>query len=125
MALAVVGFTPIHSVTRDEIFEIPKGTWARRMSGDKVQILPDHIRLTLGIRDILVLHNHDDVPQIFGPTLLMPGQGFRLPFDRPAEYTFACTAHASGQMTIVVEPNPTTPWAKIRFRLVEFLGALR
>jgi hypothetical protein len=125
VALGVVGFTPIHSITRDRIFEIPKGTWARRMLGDKVQILPDHIRLTLGVRDILVLHNHDDVPQIFGPTLLMPGQGFRLPFDRAAEYTFACTAHASGQMTIVVEPNPTTPWAKIRFRIVELLGGLR
>jgi hypothetical protein len=71
------------------------------------------------------LHNHDDVPQIFGPTLLMPGQGFRLPFDRAAEYTFACSAHASGQMTIVVEPNPTTPWGKIRFRVLELLSALR
>ena len=116
---------PIHSASRDRIFEIPKGTWSRRMSGDKVEILPDHIRLTLGIRDILVLRNHDDVPQIFGPTLMMPGQSFRLPFERAAEYTFACTAHASGQMTIVVEPNPTTPWAKIRFRVVELLGALR
>jgi hypothetical protein len=89
------------------------------MSGDKVEILPDHIRLTLGIRDILVLHNQDDVPQIFGPTLMMPGQSFRLPFERAAEYTFACTAHASGQMTIVVEPNPTTPWARIRWRVAE------
>ena len=124
LVLVVVGLIPIQSVTRDRIFEIPKGTWARRMSGDKVQILPDHIRLTLGIRDILVLHNHDDVPQIFGPTLLMPGQGFRLPFDRAAEYTFACTAHASGQMTIVVEPKPTTPWAKIRWRIVDLLGRL-
>lgn len=125
LALALSGLIPIHSVTRDRIFEIPKGTWARRMSGDRVQILPDHIRLTLGIRDILVLHNQDDVPQIFGPTLLMPGQGFRLPFDRAAEYTFACTAHASGQMTIVVEPNPTTPWAKVRWRVIELLGRLR
>jgi hypothetical protein len=123
--LAVVGFTPIHSTSRDRIFEIPKGTWSRRMSGDKVEILPDHIRLTLGIRDILVLRNHDDVPQIFGPTLMMPGQSFRLPFERAAEYTFACTAHASGQMTIVVEPNPATPWAKIRWRVTELLGALR
>ena len=67
VALAWVGFTPIHSTSRDEIFEIPKGTWARRMSGDKVEILPDHIRLTLGVRDVLVLRNRDDVPQIFGP----------------------------------------------------------
>ena len=124
-ALAVIGFTPIESASRDEIFAIPKGTWVRRMSGNKVEILPDHIRLTLGIRDILVLRNQDDVPQIFGPTLMMPGQTFRLPFERAAEYTFACTAHASGQMTIVVEPNPTTPWARIRWRLIELSSTLR
>jgi hypothetical protein len=123
-ALAVVGFIPIQSASRDKIFAIPKGTWARRMSGDKVEILPDHIRLTLGIRDILVLRNQDDVPQIFGPTLMMPGQSFRLPFERAAEYTFACTAHASGQMTIVVEANPNTPWARIRWRLIELLSTL-
>jgi hypothetical protein len=121
----VVGFTPIRSVSRDRIFAIPKGTWARRMAGDQVEILPNHIRLTLGIRDILVLRNQDDVPQTFGPTLMMPGQSFRLPFERAAEYTFACTAHASGQMTIVVEPNPTTPWARIRWRLGELLSTYR
>jgi hypothetical protein len=125
VALAVVGLTPIESVSRDEIFAIPKGTWARRMSGDKVEILPDHIRLTLGIRDVLVLRNQDTVPQIFGPTLMMPGQSFRLPFERAAEYTFACTAHASGQMTIVVEPNPTSPWARIRWRLIELASIFR
>lgn len=124
VALAAVGLTPIQSPSRDRIFAIPKGTWKRRMSGDKVEILPDHIRLTLGIRDILVLRNQDDVPQIFGPTLMMPGQSFRLPFEKAAEYTFACTAHASGQMTIVVEPNPTTPWARIRWRLSELASPL-
>jgi hypothetical protein len=120
-ALGCIGLVPIHTASRDEIFEIPKGTWARRMSGDKVEILPDHIRLTLGLRDILVLRNHDDVPQIFGPTLMMPGQSFRLPFERASEYQFACTAHASGQMTIVVEPNPVTPWARIAWRVRELL----
>lgn len=125
LTLAVAGFAPIHSASHDRIFTIPKGTWARRMSGDKVEILPDHIRLTLGIRDILVLRNQDDVPQVFGPTLMMPGQNFRLPFERAAEYTFACSAHASGQMTIVVEPNPNTPWARIRWRLVELLSTFR
>ena len=125
VVLAIVGFTPIRSASHDRIFTIPKGTWARRMSGDKVEILPDHIRLTLGLQDILVLRNQDDVPQIFGPTLMMPGQSFRLPFERAAEYTFACTAHASGQMTIVVEPNPNTPWARIHWRLQELLSNFR
>jgi hypothetical protein len=119
--LTCIGFVPIESGARDEIFEIPEGTWARRMSGDKVNILPDHIRLTLGLRDVLVLRNHDDVPQIFGPTLMMPGQSFRLPFERAAEYQFACTAHASGQMTITVDEAPVTPWARLRWRARELL----
>jgi len=110
-----------HSVSRDEIFEIPKGTWARRMTGDKIEILPNEIRLTLDIRDILVLKNLDDVPQIFGPTLMMPGQSFRLPFAVASSYQFACTAHASGQMTVIVEPFPATMWARIRWRVREFL----
>ena len=121
--LLCIGLLPVHTDSRDRIFEIPKGTWARRVSGDKVEILPDHIRLTLGLRDVLVLRNHDDVPQIFGPTLMMPGQSFRLPFERAAEYQFACTAHASGQMTIVVEPNPTMPWSRLLWRARELLQA--
>jgi hypothetical protein len=112
--------TPIPSDSRDEIFEIPKGTWARRMAGDPIEILPDEIRLTLGVRDVLVLKNLDDVPQIFGPTLMMPGQSFRLPFALASSYQFACTAHASGQMTVIVEPFPTTLWARLRWWIREY-----
>jgi hypothetical protein len=91
------------------------------MAGEPVEILPSEIRLTLGVRDVLVLRNLDDVPQIFGPTLMMPGQSFRLPFAVASSYQFACTAHASGQMTIVVEPRPETPWARLRWRVRELL----
>jgi hypothetical protein len=119
--VAWAGLAPIHTASRDELFEIPKGTWARRMAGDDVSILPDEIRLTLGVRDILVLRNLDDVPQIFGPTLMMPGQSFRLPFEQASEYQFACTAHASGQMTVIVEEHPTTPSARIRWRVRELI----
>jgi hypothetical protein len=123
-ALAWAGAAPVQTASRDEVFEIPKGTWARRMSGDPVEILPNEIRLTLGIRDILVLRNLDDVPQIFGPTLMMPGQSFRLPFERASEYQFACTAHASGQMTVIVEPALDTPWARIVWRVRELAREL-
>jgi hypothetical protein len=123
--LAWAGLTPVDreqvSASREEIFEIPQGTWARRMSGEKIGILPDEIRLTLGIRDILLLRNHDDVPQIFGPALMMPGQSFRLPFEQASEYQFACTAHASGQMSVIVEPYPATPWARIHWRVRELM----
>ena len=93
-ALAWAALAPIEPASRDELFEIPQGTWARRMAGDKVEILPDTIRLTLGINDVLLLRNLDDVPQVFGPALIMPGQSFRLPFEAASTYSFACTAHA-------------------------------
>jgi hypothetical protein len=118
-ACAWLAFAPIEPGSRDEIFAIPKGTWARRMSGDAVEILPSEVRLTLGVRDVLVLENHDDVPQIFGPTLMMPGQSFRLPFAVASSYVFTCTAHASGQLQVIVEPFPATPWARLRWRLRE------
>lgn len=123
-AAAWASFTPIRTNSRDVLFEIPKGTWARRMAGNKVEILPSRIRLTLGLRDILVLRNLDDVPQIFGPTLMMPGQSFRLPFAVASDYQFACTAHASGQMTIIVDPRPESAWARLQWRLRQLPGAI-
>ena len=115
-AVAWAAFAPVTFASRQETFEIPKGTWARRMAGDKVEILPSRIYLTLGIRDVLLLRNLDDVPQIFGPTLMMPGQSFSLPFEIAGSYQFACTAHASGQMTVVVDAQPDTPWRRIVWR---------
>jgi len=95
-ATAWAALTPIRSASRDVIFEI---------------------RLTLGLKDVLLLKNMDDVPQVFGPTLMMPGQSFRLPFAVASDYQFACTAHASGQMTVIVEPLPQSVWARIGWRL--------
>jgi hypothetical protein len=115
-AVAWAAITPITFASREETFEIPKGTWARRMAGNKVEILPSQIYLTLGIRDVLLLKNLDDVPQIFGPTLMMPGQSFRLPFEVASSYQFACTAHASGQMTVVVDARPDTSWRRLMWR---------
>ena len=115
-AMGWAALTPIRAESRDNLFEIPKGTWARRMAGNKVEILPAEIRLTLGVRDILVLKNLDDVPQVFGSILMMPGQSFRLPFAMAASYQFSCTAHLSGQMSIIVEPNPRSPWARLSWR---------
>jgi hypothetical protein len=116
LVVAWAGFAPIELPSREQAFDIPKGTWARRRAGDLVEILPDRIRLTLGLNDVLLIRNHDDVPQTFGPTIMMPGQSFSLPFERAASYQFVCSAHASGSLTIDVEPEPVMPWAKIHWR---------
>jgi hypothetical protein len=123
-AVAWASFAPLHFDAREEVFEIPKGTWARRMAGDKVEILPATIRLTLGVHDVLLLRNLDDVPQVFGPTVMMPGQSFRLPFEVASTYSFACTAHLSGQMTIVVYPQPVSPWQRLSWRTLALWNAV-
>ncbi|MEA3025374.1 MAG: hypothetical protein QOF91_659 [Alphaproteobacteria bacterium] len=115
--LGWAALAPIELASRDELFEIPHGTWARRMAGEKIEILPNTIRLTLGINDVLLLSNADEVPQIFGPTLIMPGQSFRLPFASASTYNFACSAHASGQLNVIVEPTPARGWETLRWRL--------
>jgi hypothetical protein len=117
-------FAPIALSTRDELFEIPKGTWARRMGGARIEILPAEVHLTLGANDVLLLRNLDDVPQIFGPVLIMPGQSFRLPFEQASHYQFACTAHASGEMSVIVEPMPSAGWDRIRWRAVRAYAAI-
>jgi hypothetical protein len=120
-ALAWAALAPIQAASRDELFEIPAGTFARRMAGEKLEILPDTIRLTLGANDVLLLRNLDDVPQVFGPVLIMPGQSFRLPFEVASTYSFACSAHASGQMSVVVEPALTRGWPTLRWRAGQWL----
>ena len=117
-------FAPLHFDSREETFEIPKGTWARRMAGEKLEILPPEIRLTLGVRDVLLLHNNDNVPQQFGPVLLMPGQRFRLPFEVASTYSFACTAHLNGQLLVVVQEQPLTPWRRLAWRATRTWAAL-
>jgi hypothetical protein len=111
---SAAALVPVRYVAGDAAYEIPKGTWARRMAGEDLDILPERIRLVSGMT--LVLKNSDDVPQIFGPTLIMPGQTLRLPFEKPAEYQFECTAHVSGQMTIVVDEAPISLLGRLRWR---------
>jgi len=119
--LAWAATAPIEPASRDELFEIPRGTWARRMAGEKVEILPDTIRLTLGLNDVLLLRNLDEVPQVFGPALIMPGQSFRLPFEVASTYSFACTAHAKGSMSVIVDPAPAQGWPTLRWRARQWL----
>ncbi|HVJ03030.1 MAG TPA: hypothetical protein VM662_12665 [Sphingomonas sp.] len=122
LSLAVLGalgwaaLAPIEATSHEELFEIPRGTSARRLAGEKIEILPQTIRLTLGLNDVLVFRNSDSAPHIFGPTLIMPGQSFRLPFAQASTYSFQCTAHADGHLDIIVEPHPAPGWQRVRWR---------
>ena len=113
---AWAALSPIESESREQVYAIPKGTFARRMAGENVEILPSQIRLQIGVKDILVLENRDDVPQLFGPVLIMPGQNFRLPFGRASRYQFACSLHANGQLEVIVDPAPEAGLPRLLWR---------
>jgi hypothetical protein len=123
--LAWAALAPIELASRNEVFEIPHDTWARRMAGEKIEILPQTIRLTLGLNDVLLLRNADEVPYVFGPTLVMPGQSFSLPFASASTYNFMCAAHASGQLNVIVEPTPASGWQTLRWRLRKLTKTVR
>ncbi|HEX7270692.1 MAG TPA: hypothetical protein VF420_00940 [Casimicrobiaceae bacterium] len=127
LVLAIVGlgvpawaaFAPLSADSREAVYEIPKGTFARRQAGETFDLIPAEIRLTMGVKDVLVMKNHDDVPHLFGPVLIMPDQTFRLPFRKASTYLFTCPLHTSGLLTIVVEPEPELGWARLRWRTAE------
>lgn len=115
VALGWAALAPVEADSRDELFEIPPGTSARRIAGEtELAILPQTIRL--GVNDVLVLRNADAAPHVFGPTLIMPGQTFRLPFAKAATYSFLCTAHADGQLKVIVAAPPAPGWERLRWR---------
>ena len=114
--LGWAALAPVDAVSHEQLFEIPPGTSARRMAGEELEILPHTIRLQLGLNDVLVLRNADAAPHVFGPTLIMPGQSFRLPFTTASTYSFLCTAHADGQLNVIVEPAPAPGWERFRWR---------
>jgi hypothetical protein len=122
--IAIAAMWPVTFASREELFDIPKGTWARRMAGDKREVLPSEIDLLTDIHNVLLLKNSDDVPQMFGPTLLMPGQTLRIPFTRASQNSFACTAHASGQLLVVVEEAPSWPWSRLSWRVRQMFRKL-
>jgi hypothetical protein len=128
LALLVVGglgwsaLAPIPSGARERLFEIPPGTSERRIAGEHdLEILPQTIRLQ--VHEVLALRNADSAPHVFGPTLILPGQTFRLPFRQAATYSFLCTAHADGQLNVIVEPGPAPGWERLRWRWERLAGA--
>jgi hypothetical protein len=120
-AAAWAAFAPLPMGSRELVYVVPKGS-ATRLADGAASGLPGRLRLTVGIRDVLVLRNDDDVPTSLGPILLAPGQTYRIPFREPAEFQLSCSAHPDGQIAVVVVPAPSRGWARLAWRVAEALG---
>jgi hypothetical protein len=118
----VAPFAPLPSGPRETVYVIPKGTASRQALGVKSTVLPDVMRFTLGVRDVLVLRNEDDVAATFGPVRLEPGQTYRVPFRTATTFQLACSVHEEGQIGIVVTPAPRVGWERLQWRVMNLIG---
>ena len=79
--------------------------------------LPAEIRLTRGVRDVLLLRNDGRAPVVFGPLKIGPGRELRLPFGEAGLYTYACPPVAGKVVRVRVVDAPDPGWGRLRWRL--------
>lgn len=119
---AWAAFAPLSSRSRELIYVIPPGTAARAKAGTPITVLPSPVHLTLGIRDILVLTNDDEVIHQLGPVILGSRQTYRIPFRQPGRFQYACSLHAAGTLSLVIKPAPAAGLPRLRWRLERVAG---
>ena len=103
-------------------FVIPPGTAARLRAGEPVAVLPSPIHLIVGVRDVLVLTNDDDAVHQVGPIVLGSRQTYRIPFRRAGRFQYACSLHAAGTLSLVIDPPPAAGLERLRWRVAQLTG---
>ncbi|MBI3763854.1 MAG: hypothetical protein HY260_18575 [Chloroflexi bacterium] len=89
-------------VSREIVFTIPPGTAELIKAGGDPKIVPAEILFTLGLQDVLVIHNQDVTGHTFGPYWVAAHDTLRVQFSNPVEYEGYCSVHPSKQVKIVV-----------------------
>lgn len=82
------------------VVDVPAGTGARISRGEKVELIPSQVDLSVG--DTIVIANADDQLHEVGPFSVRAGETLRYTFDRAGTYVGNCTVHPSGTVEIVV-----------------------
>lgn len=124
LALLWGALAPLRYPSHERVFEIPPHALDPAPDARRVP-LPRALQLTLGVQDVLLLRNRDRVGHVFGPLQLRPGQEFRLPFEHPGDYRYACPPVAGGELLVHVVPQPDPGWDRLRWRLGALVDRLR
>ena len=91
---------------RTVAYVIPPGTNAQLANGEDVLDIPEEIVLTIGLHDILVIENQDNVVHTFGLFTILPQTTLTKRFTTPHVYQNVCTFHPNREMKVVVKPAP-------------------
>ena len=122
VALGWAALAPLPAGAHALTFVIPPGTAARLRAGEPVTVLPSPIHLTVGVRDVLVLTNDDEAIHQLGPIVLGSRQTYRIPFRKPGRFQYACSLHAAGSLSLVIDPPPAARLDRLRWRLATLTG---
>jgi hypothetical protein len=123
-ALLWTAVAPLHDASREQLLEFPPVAAVSRGQSAPVPVRAE-VRLTLGVRDVLLLRNRDRAPHVFGQVLVLPGHVVRLPFEQPGDYPFACDLAPASTVTVRVQAQPDPGWGRLRWRLLGLLDAVR
>jgi hypothetical protein len=91
---------------RTATYVIPPGTNARLAQGEDVLDIPAEIKLTIGVKDTLVIKNQDNVVHTFGLFTILPQTTLTKRFTTPRIYQNVCTFHENREMKVVVNAAP-------------------
>lgn len=120
---------PLRYPTRERNLDFPNGAallTRQHGNGDSVSgLVPSAVRLTLGVRDVLLLRNRDVASHVFGQVRVLPGHLLRLPFEQAGDFVFACDVAREHMVTVHVTEHPAPGWARLRWRLLALADGLR
>ena len=81
-------------------YTIPAGTGDRIAAGEEVEVLPARLEVRLG--DHISIDNQDGRSHVIGPFYVPAGDVMEHTFVATGEFAGACSAHASGEIVVVV-----------------------
>lgn len=110
---------PLRGASRELLLEFGAG---EGMDGIAT---PAEIRLTRGVRDVLLLRNRTSTPVVFGPLRIKAGGELRLPFEEEGRHLFVCPPVAGSMVTVSVVAAPGPGWSRLRWRLGNLAQSLR
>ena len=88
---------------REVTYTVPAGTAELIKQGIDPHVITGEMVFTLGVQDVLVIHNDDEVGHTFGPYWVASHNTLRVHFSQPAVYEGYCSVHSSNQVRIVVQ----------------------
>lgn len=91
---------------RELLYIVPLGTNAKLGLGEIKSVLPSEVELTVGVQDILVIQNQDNVPIEVANILIHPGQQYIQQFRHAGTFDLICSVHTGSKIKVVVNPPP-------------------